>query len=176
MKKKVSILIVLFCCLNLSCLAQQKSKKELKAEQEAKKEKEIDSLITSKSFAFEAQKVTPQGGGRFRYLDNNTYFLRFDLTKTTCDLPFFGRAYNLPYGGGDGGIKFEGTPENVVIEKKKNNYRVKATVKGKDDVYDLTLTVFFDGGATLFVTSNNRASISYDGVIERPLKVISYKE
>lgn len=167
MKNKFSILILLFCFFSLSSTAQQKSKKEFKAEQEAKKLKEIDSLITAKHFDFQAQKVTPQGG-RFRYLDYNTYYLKFNLTKTTCDLPFFGRAYNLPYGGGDGGIKFEGVPENVKIEKRKNNYRVKATVKGKDDVYDLMFTVFFDGGATLFVTSNNRASISFDGVIEAP--------
>ena len=163
MKTKLSILLVLFCFLSMGCFAQEKTKKELKAEKELEKQKEIKTLIDSKNFLFEAQKVIPQGGG-FIILDYNTYFLKFNTEKTTCDLPFFGRAYNISYGG-DGGIKFEGTPEKIQIEKRKKNYIIKATVKGKNDVYDLMFTVFFDGGTTLSITSNNRASISYDGEI-----------
>ena len=167
MKTKLLILLVLFCFLSLPLLAQEKSKKELKAERELQKQKEIKGLIESKKFVFEAQKVIPQGG-RLLNLDYNTYFLKFNEIKTTCDLPFFGRGFNVPYGGGDGGIKFEGVPDNIQIEKKKKSYNIKTTVKGKDDVYNLFFTVFFDGGATLSVNSNNRSSISYDGEIEAP--------
>jgi hypothetical protein len=74
----------------------------------------------------------------------------------------------VAYGGADGGIKFEGVPENIKVEKKKKSYTINTTVKGKDDVYGLMFTIFFDGGATLSVTSNNRASISYDGEIKAP--------
>ncbi|WP_316633458.1 DUF4251 domain-containing protein [uncultured Flavobacterium sp.] len=165
MKTKITVLM-LFCFLNISVFAQEKTKKELKAERELQKQKEIEALLDSKIFVFEAQKVTPQGG-RLINLDYNTYFLKFNPEKTTCDLPFFGRGYNVPYGG-DGGIKFEGIPEDVKIEKNKKNYRVKATVKGKDDVYDLMFSVFFDGGASLSVNSNNRGPISYDGEIRAP--------
>lgn len=166
MSVKLSILSVLLCFLNFSSFAQEKSKKELKAEKELQQQKEIEALINAKNFVFEAQKATPQGG-RLLHLDYNTYFLNFNIEKTTCDLPFFGRAYNIAYGG-DGGIKFEGTPENIKIEKKKKNYLVRATVKGKDDVYDLLFTIFYNGGASLSVSSNNRGPISYDGEIEAP--------
>ncbi|UUF14188.1 MULTISPECIES: DUF4251 domain-containing protein [Flavobacterium] len=166
MKTKLFLLLVLFGFLNFSVSAQQKSKKELKAEKALQKQKEIEALIDSKNFVFEAQKVTPQGG-RLIILDYNTYFLKFNAEKTTCDLPFFGRGYNVGYGS-DGGIKFEGMPENIKIGKKSKNYSVRATVKGKDDVYDLIFTIFFDGGASLSVTSNNRSPISYDGEISAP--------
>ncbi|MCC9066241.1 DUF4251 domain-containing protein [Flavobacterium piscisymbiosum] len=166
MKIKLSILLVLLSFLNSPVFAQEKTKKELKAEQELQKQKEIEALINSKNFIFEAQKVNTQGG-RLIILDYKTYFLKFNTEKTTCDLPFFGRAFNVAYGG-DGGIKFEGVPENIKIEKKKKSYILKATVKGKDDVYNLTFSIFFDGGATLFVSSNNKASISYTGQIEAP--------
>ena len=166
MKTKLSILLVLLCFLHSPVFAQEKSKKELKAEKEQQQQKEIESLINSKSFVFEAQKVNPQGG-RVIILDYNTYFLKFNTEKTTSDLPFFGRAFNVAYGG-DGGIKFEGVPENIKIEKKKKSYILKATVKGKDDVYNLTFSIFLNGGATLFVNSNNKASISYDGEIKAP--------
>lgn len=166
MKSKLCLL-VLFCFLVFPVLAQEKSKKQLKAERELQKQKEIEAMIDSKNFVFEAQKAMPQGG-RLLNLDYNTYFLKFNETKTTCDLPFFGRAFNVPYGGGDGGIKFEGVPENIQIEKKKKSYNVKATVKGKEDVYDLLFSVYFDGGTSLSVNSNNRAFISYDGEIHAP--------
>lgn len=166
MKRKLGILLVLLCFLSVPALGQEKTKKELKAERELQKQKEIEALIDSKNFVFEAQKATPQGG-RLLNLDYNTYFLKFNTEKTTCDLPFFGRAFNVGYGG-DGGIKFEGVPEKIQIEKKKKSYTVKAAVKGKDDAYSLMFTIFPDGGASLFITSNNRASISYDGEIEAP--------
>ncbi len=166
MKIKLLIFLVLLCFLSLPVLAQEKTKKELKAEKELAKQKEIEALVNSKNFVFEAQKASPQGG-RLLNLDYNTYFLKFNEEKTTCDLPFFGRAYSAPYGG-SGGISFEGVPEDIQIEKKKKSYVIKATVKGKDDSYRLLFTIFFDGGGSLSVNSNNRASISYDGLIEAP--------
>lgn len=167
MKTKTFISLMLLSFLTLPALAQETSKRELKAKRELQKQKEIEALINSKNFVFEAQKVMPQGG-RLLNLDYNTYFLKFNEAKTTCDLPFFGRGFNVPYGGGDGGIKFEGVPDNIQIEKKKKSYNIKATVKGKDDVYNLFFSIYFNGGATLSVNSNNRASISYDGEIKAP--------
>jgi Domain of unknown function (DUF4251) len=164
MKTKLSILLVLLSLLSIPVFAQEKTKKELKAERDLQKQKEMEALIDSKKFDFEAQKANPLGG-RLIILDYNTYFLKFDTEKTTCDLPFFGRAFNVPYGG-DGGIKFEGIPENIKVEKKKKSYAVTATVKGKDDVYTLMFSIFSDGGATLSVNSNNRASISYTGEVK----------
>lgn len=167
MKTKTFILLVLLSFLSLPIIAQDKNKKQLKAERELQKQKEIQTLIDSKNFVFEVQKVIPQGG-RILNLDFNGYFLKFNETKTISDLPFFGRAFRVPYGGGDGGIKFEGIPEDIQIKKDKKSYTIKAVVKGKDDVYNLFFTVFFNGGASLSVNSNNRASISYDGEIEAP--------
>lgn len=163
MKTSRFTIVMLLFFLSISAFAQEKTKKELKAERDLQKQKEIESWIDARKFDFEAQKVNPQGG-RLIILDYNTYFLKFNPEKTTADLPFFGRAFNVPYGG-DGGIKFEGTPENIKVEKKKKSYTIKTSVKGKDDVYNLMLTIFFDGGASLSVNSNNRAFISYDGEI-----------
>ncbi|MCP2027865.1 hypothetical protein L1276_003025 [Flavobacterium sp. HSC-32F16] len=166
MKTKLSVLFLLFGFLNFSVTAQEKTKKELKAEREVQKQKEIENLIQSRNFVFEAQRITPQGGQLIN-LDYNMYFLKFNTEKTTSDLPFFGRGYNVGYGS-EGGIKFEGKPENVKVEKKKKSSILKASVKGKDDVYDLMFTIFYNGSATLTVNSNNRSPIFYDGVISAP--------
>lgn len=173
MKNKIYVLLVLFSLATISLTAQEKTKKELKAERIIQKQKETEALVESKNFVFDAEKVIPQGG-RMLILDYNTYFLKFNLENAEGNLPFFGRAFNVAYGG-DGGIKFEGKPENIKIVKKKKSYSIKATVKGKDDVYNLMFSIFFDGAATLSINSNKRASISYDGNI-RVLKTESYKE
>ncbi|MXO05352.1 DUF4251 domain-containing protein [Flavobacterium sp. HBTb2-11-1] len=166
MKTKLSALLFLVSVLNFSVSAQEKSKKELKQERELQKQNEIKKLIDSQNFVFEAQKATPQGG-RLIQLDYNTYFLKFKADSTTCDLPFFGRGYNVGYNS-DGGIKFEGKPENIRVESKKNNTILKATVRGKSDVYDLLFSIFYNGSTTLSVSSNNRGPISYDGIIYAP--------
>ncbi|KAF2517075.1 DUF4251 domain-containing protein [Flavobacterium foetidum] len=166
MKRKFAIILLLSLFLNNVINAQEKSKKELKAEREQQQKQKIKSLIDAKNFVFEAQQLTPQGG-RLIQLDYNTYFLKFNTEKTTCDLPFFGRGFNVGYGN-DGGIKFEGKPEDIKVSEKKNGWNLKAVVKGKNDVYNLTFSIFANGKATLTVISNNRASISYDGEISAP--------
>jgi hypothetical protein len=65
-------------------------------------------------------------------------------------------------------LKFEGVPSEFSIQKTKKNYQLKAKVKDKNDTYTLKLTIFFDGGASLIINSNNRASISYSGKIIAP--------
>lgn len=166
MKTKLLILLVLLFSFSIPSSAQEKSKKELKAERESQKQKEIEVMINSKNFVFDAHRVIPQGG-RLLNLDYNTYFLKFNETRTICDLPFFGRGFSVPYGSGDGGIKFEGTPEDIKIVKKNKSYNIKAVVKGNNDIYNLFFTIFSNGNASLLVNSNNRSPVSYDGEIKK---------
>lgn len=44
-------------------------------------------MIDAKTFVFEAQKVTPQGG-RLIILNDYSYFLKFNSDTVSCDLPF----------------------------------------------------------------------------------------
>lgn len=164
--KTLTILLTLFCFFSLDGFAQEKTKKELKQERELQKQKEIQALIDAKNFVFDAEKAYPQSG-RMINLDYNTYTLKFNADNVVCDLPFFGRAFNVGYGS-DGGIKFEGKPEKIIVENKGKKYTIKTTVSGKNDVYDLLFTIFYDGGTTVNINSNNRASISYDGRIRTP--------
>lgn len=157
---------MLFCFFSFDGFAQEKTKKELKQEKELQKQKEIEALINSKNFVFDAEKAYPQGT-RMLNLDYNTYFIKFTSENVVCDLPFFGRAFNVGYGS-DGGIKFEGKPENIKVEQKGKKYLIKTTVSSTNDVYDLLFTIFYDGGTSVSINSNNRASISYDGRIRAP--------
>jgi hypothetical protein len=54
--------------------------------------------------------------------------------------------------------------------KEKKNYQVDAVVNGTTDKYRLSLSVGFEGSASLSITSNNRSTISYQGEISAPEK------
>ncbi len=86
-------------------------------------------------------------------------------------LPFFGRAYSLPYNEG-GGISFDNTMQAVSIKtiekRKKQVVSINFTVWGNNDVYQITIEAVPDGSCSVNLTSNNRAQIAYSGTISLP--------
>ncbi|MCL4481899.1 MAG: DUF4251 domain-containing protein [Bacteroidetes bacterium] len=163
MKTKITQLLLLILICTMPVLAQMSNRKAEKEERRVAKEKEIAALIESKNFEFRANRAIPTG---FRSVDltTNPNFIRFSPDSIVSEMPFFGRAYTVPYGG-DAGLKFEGKPELFKIGKKKKNYSVEAKVKADNDFYTLNLTISFEGSSSMSVTCNNRASISYNGEI-----------
>lgn len=169
MKNKLNIVLLLFVLIfSNGIVAQEKTKKELKEARKIEQQKITEALVATQKFAFEGNRAFPTG---YRSIDltTNPNFVTFAKDFIKSDMPFFGRATgSLPYGGGDGGLKFEGVPSEFSIKKTKKNYQLKAIVKDKNDTYTLNLTIFFDGGGSLIINSNNRSSISYSGKIMAP--------
>ncbi|MGL2986747.1 DUF4251 domain-containing protein [Flavobacterium sp. RSSA_27] len=145
--------------------AQKETKKEVKEANKIAQQKQIEALLASKTFVFKANRAFPTG---FRSIDltTNPNAMIFKPALIKSDMPFFGRVTgSIPYGGGEGGYKFEGIPEEFSIKKGKKSYLLKAKIKDKNDQYNIQLTVFFEGGASLIINSNNRSSVSYSGSI-----------
>ena len=150
-----------------SGFAQDVSKKELREKNKIEKQHQADSLINSREFIFVAVRALPQEGGSVD-LTTNSNFVKFYPENIISDMPFFGRAFSIDYGG-DGGLKFEGKPSefNVVTRKEGKGYDIKVAVSATRDTYQLNLFVGPEGNATLTINSNQRSSISYDGNIEK---------
>jgi hypothetical protein len=166
MKAKFSILALLFTFLSIIGFSQEKSKKQIKEEKKIEAMKQVEALINAKEFVFSAKTALPTGF-RSVNLSSNTYDVRYNPELIKSELPFYGRAYSGVGFGNDTGMKFEGKPEEFAVTKGKKNYSVKAVVKGGNDRYTLSLSVGFEGDATLSITSNNRSSISYHGEISK---------
>jgi len=151
--------------------AQETSKKALREQKKTEKQQQIEALINSNEFVFEATQALPQGGQMINLI-GSSYTLKFHNDTIESYLPFYGRAYSVDYGG-DGGIKFKGKPDEYKVTTPKNGrgYDINATIKGPKDYYKIHLSVSADGGATLVVDSNQRSSISYRGDIEKLEKV-----
>jgi hypothetical protein len=150
-------------------IAQEKSRKQIKEEKKIEKQRLIDSLVSSKEFEFSAKFANPQGGKSIN-LSGRLANVKFFPDSLSGDLPFFGKAYASAGYGGDGGIIFDGKPEVYEISKKGNEYIIIVKIKGKNDAYELNLSISQIGTANLSVTSINRNFISYSGEILIPEK------
>lgn len=133
-------------------------------ERRLQKEKETLELIESGRFRFAASSAKSTLGN-FNNL-GATYDLVFDSLKLTAYLPYFGRAYSVPYGGSDG-VKFDITAEKIekVWNEKKRIYTISAEVADNKDSYLIYLTTGLSGYADLRITFRNRQPISYYGII-----------
>ncbi|MDO9257299.1 MAG: DUF4251 domain-containing protein [Bacteroidales bacterium] len=164
MKAKISFVLVCLAVFITAGFAQEKSKKEIKADNKIEKQKLIESLINAKTFDFIARTAIPTGYKTVS-LTTTTNFVKFQPQLIDSYMPFYGRAYSGVGYGGDEGLKFTGIPEEFTVTKGKKNYQVNATVKGEKDTFSLSLSVSFEGSANLTITSYNRSAISYTGEI-----------
>lgn len=168
MKKFIVLLLLVgFYANDVNAQEEAKTRKQKRQEKKEAEFREIEKLIDSKLYMFDAQKANSSGG---KQIDLTTHTAELIISNDSVDsyLPFFGRAYNASYGGGaDSGIKFETTLEDYKVDKNSDKLIISITfsAKGSNDNYNCSLSVTSSGAATLSVTSNNRAQISYYGMV-----------
>lgn len=167
MKTKISILAVFLALIITSGFAQEKSKKELKEEKKLEKQKQVEDMVNAKAFDFVGSIAMPTGYKTVN-LATTTNYVKFQPELIDSYMPFYGRAFSGVGYGGDEGMKFTGKPDEFTVVKEKKNYQVNAVVKGEKDTFRLSLSVSFEGSASLTITSNNRSAISYSGEIKAP--------
>jgi hypothetical protein len=158
--------IILLCFLATTASAQEPAKKT-KQELKLEKQKETEELINSKSFIFVARTAFPSGG-RSTTISSGASTVKFTPEMIKSDLPFFGTSTRPTGYGTDSGMKFEGKPDEYTMEQKKKGYEISLIVKTSDDSYHINLSVGSDAYASLSIFCNNRSSMSYSGVIEKP--------
>lgn len=91
------------------------------------------------------------------------YALKVKGDSVISYLPYFGRAYSIPYGGGKG-LDFTGKIKKyVVTHVKTDRWRVEFETDSGEDVLRYSVEVFDNGKAAIDVNSNNRESIRYSG-------------
>jgi len=139
-------------------------KKEERKEKKQKAYLECLDLIKSGEFKFEAEKAYPQGGSLID-LTTNYGFIKVADNNSTGDLPFFGRAYSIDYGG-DGGINFEGEILNEKLARDDKKMKVNYTYEIKDkETFTVIMEVFSKQSASVIIRVKSKSHISYSGRI-----------
>lgn len=159
--KAIGLILVIGLFFSLTSF-QQSGKKEKKA----KEQLEMAQLIESGRFRFIARSANSDLG-YFNQLTSN-YDVVFDSLQIKAFLPYFGRAYSIPYGG-SGGVKFDLKAKKIekIWNERKKLFTITAELADSEDSYSLMLTAGLSGYADLKINFRNRRWISYNGVIEK---------
>jgi len=159
--KTIIRLVIITLFVGLTSFRQM-DKKESKAKQRL----EMAQLIQNGHFQFVARSAN-SSLGNFNNLTSN-YTMVFDSLQVTAHLPYYGRAYSVPYGG-NGGVQFDLTAKKIdyVYNERKKTYLITTELKDAKDSYAIFLNIGLDGFADLKINFINRQGISYYGIIKK---------
>jgi hypothetical protein len=169
MKAKIYLLVLILSMAMTTGFSQDKTRKELKEQKKLEKQKQVKAMVNAKEFVFVPRTALPSGMSPVNLSINQNY-IKFQPDLIDSYMPFFGNAYGGVVYSNDKGLKFIGKPDLFTVEKTKKAFHIDAVVKGETDNFRLSLSVGFEGSASLVISSNNRSTISYDGEISAPEK------
>ena len=156
--KKIRLLLI---CLAVLCAGSQVLYAQSKKEKAEKKAGAVKELINSRHYTVDVLRAYPMGGESVNL--TSPYSLEIRGDSLISYLPYFGRAYSIPYGGGKGLI-FDAPITNYrcVINTKKTAL-ITFESRNDEDVYQFQVDIFPSGSATIDVVPTKRQSISYQG-------------
>jgi hypothetical protein len=159
----IALALIISGCKASSSTAGDDSKLSKNEKKDAQFE-QMAALIEGGEFAYKVQSANPSGGRTIQITSSYTLEVKDGIYKAY--LPYFGRAYNAPYGG-NGGVEFEGEPTDLKVDKNgdKRTITITFNIKNKDESYGCSLVTGGSGNGTLTVTSSNRSTISYFGMV-----------
>ena len=142
MKTNKLILLGLICLtVAMPTTAQNRNEKK------ARTERAVKEAIAAKQYKINVDRMQPMRGGSRNLTTNYTLEIRNDSVFSY--LPYFGVAYNAPYGGG-----------------KSLNFNASIKTRSDEDNYEYRLTIFPDGSTSIHVQPMNKQSISFTGEMD----------
>src|SRR5687768_11558370 len=119
-------------------------------------------LLESRNYVFKAITAIPARGRSIQL--NSDYTLRVSKDTVRADLPFFGRAYTAPIGQRSGGFEFTSTECDYKQNVRKNGaYEIEIIPRDHRDVQRMLLTISTSGYGSLYINSQNRQAITFNG-------------
>ena len=156
----VSLMTVVILAL-AGCASQRMTSQE-KAVQKALLAQKITESLRQRDYQIDVTQATPDGWGRVIQL-TSLYSVRVSGDTIVSNLPFFGRAYSVPYGGGSG-LNFTGMIRHYdETLTRKGEHILYLDVESQEDTYRYIISLFDNGKATVSVTPRQRSHISFSG-------------
>ena len=137
---------------------------EEKAAQMAELSANVTNALNNRDYKIAIDRMYPMRGGSRHVSYGYSVEVRNDTLISY--LPYFGRAYNVPYGGGKG-LNFTAPIESYQEFMKRNGLRhIEIGVTNEEDTYFYTIEVFDNGNSSVEVRARQRERISYSGNVE----------
>ena len=159
MKRAAFISIILCALLTQGCsiLTESRADREARIERQAQ---QILAGVNAGDFKINIERMMPlRGAGR----NVNGFSVKVKDGRIVSNLPYFGRAWDLPYGGGHG-LTFEADiEESAVYAGDDGSYTIRQLIKTDEDTHVYTFQIFPTGNSYLLVQSKNREPINFVG-------------
>ena len=133
-----SLLLIMAISIPTLSAQTKKEKKELKKQA-------VEKLITSGKYKIDVNRALPARGRSVMLTSPYSVEIRND--SIISHLPYYGRAYSIPYGGGEG----------LNFKAPLTDYKLDWDKKG---------TAKINGSSTIFVNMQNRQSINFRGEVD----------
>ena len=154
---KLILSMCFICIISIQTISAQDSKKDKKEEIAQQVRKAID----SNHYKLEIDRMIPMSGPSKDL--TSEYSIEIKNDSVFSRLPYFGRAYNIPYGGGNGLIFNAPLNEYIAQYHKKGKVEIKFVTRSEEDKFTFHITIFPNASASVNVNSTNRQPISYYG-------------
>jgi hypothetical protein len=124
----------------------------------------VKQQIESRRYRIGVDRMSPMQGPTKQL--TSRYALTVKSDTVISYLPYAGRAYSLPYGGGKG-LNFESliTDYSLTFDAK-GTARISFHTNSENDTFLYNAEVFPNGKSTIRVTSNNRQGVTFYGELE----------
>lgn len=165
MKKQIILLTLLVAAILptmiLSGCGVSSMTPQQKADEEQRIEEGVYKALDSRRYRIGVDTMIPRRGGT-QHL-TTPYSVTVDGTHLVSYLPYFGVAYNVPYGGGKS-LNFESEIDEYNRKTgRKGEEIITLTTDNGEDVLNYQITIFPNGKSSIEVWSRKRDSISFWG-------------
>lgn len=158
---KKSIIVMMMALLMVACSTLTPAEK---AERQAKMAQAVEKALAERHYKVGVSMMFPSRGKAMNVSPD--YSLEVKGDTLISYLPYYGRAYNVPYGGGNG-LNFTAPIAEYRTEKgRKGATLVTIKVSNDEDIYTYLLEIYDTGSTTIDVTSRERESIRYSGEMQ----------
>ena len=152
-----SMVFGLVASVMLSGCATAEERAARAAEQAAK----VRTALTERNYKISIDHMYPMKGGSKSVSFGYTVEVRNDSLFSY--LPYIGRAYQIPYGGGKGLNFSERIGSYQETQRKNGLQHIAIGVKNDEDTYLYTIEVWDNGKSQIDVQPRQRERISYSG-------------
>jgi hypothetical protein len=156
-KKLLSIMLLVVALMALEGCATAEERAARAAEQAAR----VKVALTEKRYKIMVERMYPMRGGSKNVSSNYSVEVRNDSLFSY--LPYFGRAYQVPYGGGKGLNFTERIGSYRESQGKHGQRHIEIDVRNDEDTYLYTIDVYDNGNSDIEVQPRQRERISYSG-------------
>ena len=151
--------MILGLALLQGCGVMTESREDRQARQE-REAAQVRQSVESCDFTMDVRRMIPLGANS-RIVSN--YSVKVKDGHINSHLPYMGRAWDVPYGGGHA-LNFEADIQEASVFREANgSYTVRLLVPTDEDTHVYIFQIFDNGSASLLVQSKNREPINFNG-------------